>query len=95
MSILTAMMTGTELRTALEKAGMTQAELSRLIKRTPRHVNRWVKDDISIPVWVELIMLFLSQRPELKMFISDRIAFTRKKRNLNGCTQNAADNAES
>lgn len=77
------MMNGQELKNALERAGMTQAKLARLVKRTPRHVNRWVRGDLSIPDWIEVIMVLLSNRPELKMFFADRIAIakvSRKKR---------------
>lgn len=66
-------MTGTELKSALDQARMSQADLARLVKRTPRHVNRWVQDDIAIPEWVDVIMVLLSQRPELKALLSDRL----------------------
>ena len=67
------MMTGQQLKSALDRADISQADLARLVHRTPRHVNRWAQDDIAIPVWVEVIMLLLSQRPELKMLLADRI----------------------
>ena len=53
---------------------MSQADLARLVKRTPRHVNRWVQDDIAIPEWVDVIMVLLSQRAELKALLADRMA---------------------
>lgn len=58
---------------------MSQADLARLVKRTPRHVNRWVQDDIAIPEWVDVIMVLLSQRPELKALISDRLSIHRAR----------------
>jgi transcriptional regulator with XRE-family HTH domain len=69
-------MTGSELKSALDRAKMSQADLARFVHRTPRHVNRWVQGDIATPVWVEVIMLLLSQRPELKQLLSDRMEKT-------------------
>lgn len=72
MSIM-VLMTGDELKSALIAANMRQADLARLSRRTPRHVNRWAQGDIEIPALVDVVMTLLSKRPELKQIISDRL----------------------